>query len=95
MQFVRLPISSVHASTKDVPWEWGTAQNLAFDKAKKALSSDALLTHYNQEKELIFICDASLVGIGVVLSHIDENGDQPIAFASRTLTFREKIFSNR
>ena len=74
---------------KDTPWHWGEAQNMAFEKAKEILSSDALLTHYDPEKELTLTCDASPVGVGAILSH----GEKPIAYASRTLSPAERNYS--
>ena len=58
------------------------------------LSSSTLLLHYDRKKEVILICDASLYGIGAVLSHIKDNNDeQPIAFCSRSLHTAEKNYS--
>ena len=75
-------------------WEWGPAQQEAFDAAKEALASDRVLVHYDPDKELILACDASPYGIGAVLSHRMEDGsDKPIAFASRSLAPAEKKYS--
>ena len=70
---------------KNVPRHWGEDENAAFKAAKDALSSDTLLIHYDPEKKLILTCDSSPDGVGAVLSHQYENGDRPIAFASRSL----------
>ena len=78
---------------KNVPWHWGEDENAAFKAAKDALSSDTLLIHYDPEKKLILTCDASPDGVGAVLSHQCENGDRPIAFASRSLNPAEKNYS--
>ena len=52
------------------------------------------MVHYDQTKEVVLACDASPYGIGAVLSHRMENGsDQPIAFASRSLSPAEKRYS--
>ncbi|GFS26157.1 polyprotein [Elysia marginata] len=44
-------------------------------------------------KRLVLTCNASPNGLGAILSHIDENGDRPIAYASRSLNQAEKNYS--
>ena len=78
---------------KNATWHWGKQQEAAFNTAKEALSADTLLTHYDPGKRLILTCDASPDGVGAVLSHMDEKGDRPIAFASRSLNQAEKNYS--
>ena len=67
-------------------WSWGEEQQLAFDKVKSQLTSSPVLMHFDPEKEIILSCDASPYGVGAVLSHQTEEGERPIAFASRTLS---------
>ena len=65
-------------------WKWGSAQQEAFESAKDLLKSPRLLAHYDASKELVLACDASPYGIGTVLSHCLDNGEeQPMTFASR------------
>lgn len=79
---------------KDVKWTWGTEQDKAFEAAKRALQDDSLLVHYDESKPLILACDASQYGLGAVLSHVMEDGqERPVAYASRTLTSAEKNYS--
>ena len=79
---------------KESPWQWGPEQQSAFDVAKEQLSSDSLLAHYDMNKDLILSCDASSYGVGAVLSHLMENGDErPVAYASRSLSSAEKRYS--
>ena len=79
---------------KNVPWTWGTEQQIAFDSAKSALTSDRLLVHYDPDKELNLACDASPYGVGAVLSHrLPDGSDQPISFASRSLASAERKYS--
>ena len=66
----------------------------SFDEVKKLLTSDCLLVHYDPNKELILASDASPYGVGAVLSHRNENGQEyAIPFASHTLTAAEKNYS--
>lgn len=53
-----------------------------------------MLVHYDGNKQLKLACDASAYGLGAVISHIMDNGDErPIAFASRTLAPSEKNYA--
>ena len=79
---------------KEDKWCWGKEQQIAFEKVKSLLTSDHLLVHYDPDQELILACDASPYGVGAVLSHQGEDGqEKPIAFASRTLAKAEKNYS--
>ena len=75
-------------------WSWSKRQEQAFQAAKNALQSEAVLIHYDPSLPMVLACDASPYGIGAVLSHITEDGvDRPIAYASRTLTAAEKNYA--
>ena len=73
---------------KQTAWQWNTAQQTAFSKAKKLLVSSPVLAHFDQAKPLVLSCDASPYGIGAVLSHKFADGTEhhPVAFASRSLS---------
>ena len=74
--------------------QWKSEQQEAFCKAKQSLTADCLLVHYDPDKELLLVCDASPYGIGAVLSHkMEDDSDKPIAFASRTLAKAERQYS--
>ena len=75
---------------KDRPWRWTKGCERAFFKSKKQLQDSPLLVHYDLKKPLLLACDATPYGVGAVISHFMENGEEtPIAFASRTLTASE------
>ena len=57
-------------------WVWNDKQQAAFQHAKDALQSDALLTHYDPAKPLVLACDASDYGVGAVLSHVVDGGKE-------------------
>lgn len=50
------------------------------------MTSATVLAHYDPTKELFLAVDASPVGLGAVISHIDDGEERPIAFTSRSLT---------
>ncbi|KAJ8023976.1 hypothetical protein HOLleu_36568 [Holothuria leucospilota] len=79
---------------KSVQWNWSANEQRAFQQSKQMLLSSNVLVHYDPSKPLIMSCDASPYGVGVVLSHQMEDGqERPIAFASRTLTTAEERYS--
>ena len=79
---------------KDKKYTWTSAAQNAFDTVKEMKTSDTVLTHYNPELPVKLACDSSSYGLGAVISHVMENGEErPIAFASRTLNAAEKNYS--
>lgn len=88
-------LQPLHALLKrEEKWSWTPACEEAFKKGKEMLLSSTVLVHYDTEKPLRLACDASPYGVGAVISHVMENGEErPIAFASRTLTDAEKNYA--
>ena len=87
---------------KGVDWNWSVKCEKAFQCAKDDLSSDGVLVHFDPKKSLVLSVDASPKGVGAVLSHkMSDGSEQPIAYASRTLSKSEvklcevKLCSNR
>ncbi|XP_039525150.1 uncharacterized protein K02A2.6-like [Pimephales promelas] len=79
---------------KEEKWSWTPACEEAFKKGKEMLLSSTVLVHYDTEKPLRLACDASPYGVGAVISHLMDNGDErPVAFASRTLTEAERKYA--
>ena len=79
---------------KKVRWTWGPQHDAAFQSAKVALQTDSLLVHFDPTKPIVLACDASNYGLGAVLSHVMDDGqERPIAYASRTLNPAEKNYS--
>ncbi|GFS01474.1 polyprotein [Elysia marginata] len=75
-------------------WQWTQKHQACFVKAKKLLTSDKLLVHFDPDKPIVLSCDSSPYGLGDVLSHMmSDDREQPIAFASRTLMPAEKNYS--
>ena len=71
----------------------GVLNKKKHSRKQSLLTSSKVLTHYDPTKPLILACDASPYGVGAVLSHQSEAGEQPIAFASCSLAPAEKNYS--
>ena len=79
---------------KNVQWEWTEDCQKAFEACKESLTTDSLLVHYDLNRELRLPCGASSYGLGAVLSHVMDDGqERPIAYASRTLSSSERNYA--
>ena len=75
---------------KGVKWAWTEECEKAFVRSKSELVTDKVLVPHDEK---ILACDASPYGVGAVISHIMDDGEEcPIAFASRTLTKSERNY---
>ena len=64
----------------NTPWHWTDACTAAFDKVKRQIGSDLVLTHFHPDLPLHVASDASPYGLGAVLSHSVPDGTEwPIA----------------
>jgi hypothetical protein len=78
---------------KEVSWKWTKECQTVLDRIKALLTTSAVLVHYDPARPITVACDASPYGVGAVLSHIMDNGEErPVAYASRTLTSAERKF---
>ena len=79
---------------KGVKWAWTEECEKAFVRSKSELVADKVLVPYDEKTKLILACDASPYGVGAVISHVMDDGEErPVAFASRTLTKSERNYS--
>lgn len=74
---------------QDTDWNWGSEQEVAFENLKCELSSDTVMTYFNQKHEIDILVDASPVGLGAIMSQEGKN----VAYASRSLTDTETRYS--
>ena len=75
-------------------WKWSAECQEAFEQAKGQLVSAPVLAHYDVERKIKLAADASAYGLGAVISHVYEDRmEQPIAYASRTLSNSEKDYA--
>lgn len=70
------------------PQDWSPDCDVAFEELKRALVDSVVLAHPDFERPFLLCTDASLDGLGAVLSQIPAGEDQarPIAFASKALS---------
>lgn len=60
------------------PWSWTAACETAFEEAKQLLLGSTVLVHYDGNRPMKLACDASPYGVGAVISHIMDNGEERI-----------------
>ena len=71
------------------PWQWGPAEQSAFDTIKEKLSSPPVLSYADFSKPFVVHTDASLDGLGAVLYQEQNSMERVIAYASRGLRSSE------
>ena len=72
--YSKLASSLTHLTKKDIPFEWTTECQSAFDALKKAFTSDVILRHYNSDLKIIVETDVSDYVSGGILSQYNKNG---------------------
>ena len=80
-------------STK-IKFDWGLAQQKAFENVKECISKAPSLCLADWSKEFHIETDASDTSVGAVLFQVGENNEQlPLAYCSKNLTTTEKKWS--
>ena len=73
------------------PWKWTDEHEQLFQKSKTSLTSETELTIPNTKHRFFITVDVSLVGLGAVLFHLNEqNKLKVISYNSRILNPQEK-----
>ena len=76
-----------------ISWTWAAAQEEAFTKLKREISSPRVLALYDIEAKTKVSADASAYGTGAVLMQQQQGAWRPVAFASRTLNEAETRYA--
>ena len=77
------------------PFKWDSNHQESFDKLKQALISSPILAYPDYNKPFVLETDASLKGIGTILSQEDDQGNyRVISFASCALKPFERLMQN-
>ena len=86
----------LHALTKkNAVYQWSTECEIAFTQLKELLTSSPVLAYprFGPGHSFILETDASIVGLGAVLSQTQEDGTvHPVAFASRSVDKHERNY---
>ena len=78
---------------KGQPWQWEKEQDIAFRTLKAIMKEDLKVHLFDPAAPTILTTDASDVGVGAMLSQIQNGKEVPIAFASSTLTQAQRNYS--
>lgn len=79
---------------KNIPFEWTSETQVAFEKLKQALVTAPILVHAKMNKPFHVTADASNSAIGYYLSQLDETGrEHVIAYGGRSLSKAERNWS--
>ena len=79
---------------KENVWHWEQAQEQSFKRIKEEPAAPRSLAHYNPKRPTILSTDASNLGLGAVLSQLQDDGSRrPVSYASRSLTETEKRYA--
>ena len=78
---------------KDVQWQWGPTQRMAFRQLKEALCTAPFLVYPDPKLPYTVVTDASGIAVGGVLMQDHGQGLQPLAFLSRQLKPSEQKYS--
>ena len=61
---------------KGVKWEWYEECEEAFERSKSELMAGRVLVPCDEKRKLIRACDASPYGLGGVISHVMDDGEE-------------------
>jgi transposase InsO family protein len=92
-QFAKIAYPLNNLLKHDVPYEWTTDCEESFQTLKKRLISPPILVHFDEDKPVFLVTDASGEGLGAMLAHEENNVEHPIGYFSRSLTKHEKRYS--
>ncbi|KFD60664.1 hypothetical protein M514_27173 [Trichuris suis] len=79
-------------ATASSRWHWGEREQDAFEAAKRLLTADSILAHFDGSKPLVLAHDASEYGLGAVLSQVEDGQEKVVAYGSRTMTKAERNY---
>ena len=78
---------------KNVPFQWNNKAQCAFDDLKGALCDSTVLAYPRDNSMFILDTDASDVGVGSVLSQVQDGKERVVAYASKKLNSAQQRYS--
>ena len=79
---------------KNEKFSWGKEEQESFDELKKRLCGAEVLAYYRPHAETKLIVDASPVGLGAILTQMQEDGEyRPVSYSSYALNETEMRYS--
>ena len=88
---VASPLSRL--TRKDVPFHWTDECQVSFESLRKALCEAPILAYQLPEGQFILDTDASNIGVGAVLSQIQDGRERVIAYGSKKLDWQQQRYS--
>ncbi|GFU33221.1 retrovirus-related Pol polyprotein from transposon 297 [Trichonephila clavipes] len=88
-----IPTNKTQGRNRKSTVDWNSSCQNAFEELKTRLSKNPVLYSPDFTKPFIIQCDASNLGIDVVLSQVCENEEHPIMFLSKKLSLAEQKYS--
>ena len=83
----------MYLSRKHVKFVWGNEQQSAFERLKLLVSRADTLAYFKNDCKTRIIADASPVGLGAVLTQLQEGLWRVISYAPRSLSDVERLYS--
>ncbi|MCP3663559.1 MAG: hypothetical protein GY696_13890 [Gammaproteobacteria bacterium] len=78
---------------KDTPFDWNQECELSFQTLKEMLAKNLKVHIFDPNAKTIVTTDASNVGMGALLSQVQDSKELPIAFFNRTLDPAERNYA--
>ena len=87
------PLTKLTTKAYTNQFNWTAECQHAFNTLQARLCNSPVLVHPNFNKEFMLQTDASDIGLGAILSQLDDKGfERPIAYASKILSARERKY---
>lgn len=92
--FASLAAPLTNLTGKRATFHWSAEEEMAFSSLKQRLCSSPILAYplFDRDHSFVLKTDASGVGIGAILTQVQEGGEKVIAYGSRKLSKAEQCY---